>query len=355
MKKTLFVKAVLTALICSQLFFSCKKETQMNATQPSIPTGSNSFGQNTQLSRQVEEIAADLSSFFAKKENRSLILSQMKSAGKPKAIELANVLSMIRGQARQTGVDQLSKLVGNISNAEMAMKNAMVKIPRLDLVLSRHTNQEMLQASDLVYVAIAPLEDESKVKSIAAYANGKRLSQDLSADVAPTVPTIVIGAAELNAVRSEALRTESVAATTSTVATTDTPKSATLTGDLVGIPRMLITNDHEPWYKGDPEIYVKIRRWIKSSGVFGDTRADFANVNSENTWYSLGDPNNSYVFLNSSYDSKIEIIVYESDSPDGDDVVGVFIPTWTSLSYSGFTLGTPLGTTKDARIYLDRD
>jgi len=329
----------------------------MNAPSTSVPENTKSFGQNHQLSRQVEVIAADLSSFLARKENRKLLLSQMKAAGKTRTIELVDVLSTVRGQARQTGGDQLSKLMENISQTEVAMKAAKMAIPRLDLVVPGDMQQEMLQGSDLIYVAIAPLEDESKVRSIPAYADGKRLSQDLSADEAPKVPTIVIGAAERNTITSElsAARTESVAASTLAFATADVPKSAAVSGDLVGIPRILITNDHEPWYKGDPEIYVKIRRWIKSTGVFGDTRVDFANVNSENTWYSLGDPNKSYVFLNSTYDSKIEILVYESDSPDGDDVVGVFIPTWTSLLYGGYTAGTPLGTTKDARIYLDRD
>ena len=358
MKKSLFINAVLAATISSLLFFSCKKEVPVNNHEPLIPKSTTSATDIPQLPQQVEEIAAALSSFLAKKENRKMLLSQMKVEGKTKAIELANVLSIVRAQARQTGVDHLSKLLGDIRQTEVAMKNARVAIPRLDLVLLRNADQSMLQESGLIYVAIAPMEDESKVKSIAAYANGKRLSQDLSADVAPNVPTIVIGAAERYTIPSEttAGKTESVT-TASPLAfvAADVPKSASISGDLVGIPRILITNDHEPWYKGDPEIYVHIRQWIKSTGVFKDTRADFSNVNSENTWYSLGDPNKSYVFLNSTHHSSIEIIVYESDSPDGDDVVGVFNTTWTNLSYGGYTAGIPLGTTKDAKIYLDRD
>jgi len=357
MKKSFFNKVALTTTICSLLFFSCKKELPMNAPSTSAPENTESFGQKHQLSRQVEEIASNLSSFLARKENRKLLLSQMKTAGKTSTIELGDVLSTVRGQARQMGTDQLSKLMENISQAEVAMKDAKMAIPRLDLVVPCGISQAMLEGSDLMYVAIAPLEDESKVKSIAAYVDGKRLSQDLSANEAPKVPTIVIGGAERYTISSEltAAKTESVVASALAVTAADVPKSAAVSGDLVGIPRILITNDHEPWYKGDPEIYVKIRRWIKSMGVFGDTRVDFANVNSENTWYSLGDPNKSYVFLNSTYDKSIEIVVYESDSPDGDDVVGLFIPTWTSLPYGGFTAGTPLGTTRDAQIYLDRD
>src|SRR5688572_11343510 len=105
MKKSFFNKVALTTTICSLLFVSCKKELPMNAPATSVSENTESLGQRHQLSRQVEKIASDLSSFLARKENRKLLLSQMKTAGKTSTIELGEVLSTVRGQARQTGTD----------------------------------------------------------------------------------------------------------------------------------------------------------------------------------------------------------------------------------------------------------
>jgi hypothetical protein len=358
MKKNLMNTLAACLLVLSLLAASCKKDipTQMSPSQDLATVSTDR--PNNSLSQQMEDIAATLSSFLADKQNRAFLFAQMKAAGKTHSIELGNVLAAVEKQGHLKGGERLNTLAENILKTETALKNTKAAVPRLDLVVPAETNRSLLETADAINVAVAPLTDEGGVQSIPAYANGKRLVQGLSALKAPDVPTLVIGPAERESITfdSEGSLEEEVTSNMLAGTAFDQPKSLSTGEDLVGIPNILITNDHEPWYKGDPEIYVHFRRWKTATGVFIDTKADLPGVNTENKWYFLGDPNSTYQRLNATYDKFMEIIVYEDDAwPDSDDVVGVFIPNWKLLSYSGSTLGTPLGTTKDAKIYLDRD
>jgi hypothetical protein len=358
MKKNVTSKLAIAASVCILLFVSCKKDIPME-TVPSQQSGAGSNSRpNLSISQQLEDVAASLSSFLSVKQNRAFVLTQMKTASKMKTMELSGILAAVEKQGYLKGDEKTYGLALKIRQTEASMKNAKVPIPRLDLVVPTGSNQTLLEQSDIIYVAIAPLLEDDKVKSIMAFENGKRLNHDLSASQLPQVPTVVIGPAEKEILTSDSTiqMVESRTDNQSSISAKDLPKSATTTDDLVGIPQILISNDHEPWYKGDPEIYVHIRRWRISNGAFIDYSTDLPGVNAENHWYVLGDPNSTYLRLNAGYDKSMEIVVYERDSwPDGDDVVGLFLPNWKTLSYAGYFTGTPLGTIRDAKILLDRD
>jgi hypothetical protein len=302
--------------------------------------------QMAQLSQELESIAADLSVLLAETAYRPFLSPHVEAAGKRNAMVLRDALASTVSQGRESADERIFGLATKVQRAETMLVDLGFALPRLDLLLPDEGDRGTLERADTIYVAVAPLQDESVVASVTAYANGTPVR--LRADEPPTVPTLVLAPAE-----AESLDPSYPLPVLDQPA--EEEHAERRVDDYVGIPQILITNDHEPWYRGDPEIYVHFRRWLVPSGVFVDTRRDLAGVNDENRWYFLGDPNLTYHYVDAGYHRFIEIIVYESDGWDDDDVVGVFIPDWRTLSFGGYTEGTPLGTTKHARLYLDRD
>ncbi|MDJ0730224.1 MAG: hypothetical protein QNJ33_09575 [Crocosphaera sp.] len=298
----------------------------------------------------LEGLAADLSSFLADKEFRRFVSAQIKASPKTNTIVLREALATALRQGLMESDNRLFRLQANVQQVETIMEDSAIPIPKINLMVPVLAHRELLESSeDLyedLYVAIDPLTDESEVKSITAFSNGKHLS--LSANKPPKIPTIVITFPETKSLDPEYPLTilEELE---------DEAKKGQIVDDFVGLPNILITNDNEPWYRGSPEIEVRFRRWLTEPGVFQDTQVELKGVNDENQWYSLGDPNDTYQFLDNRYQSLIEIAVWELDSPDSDDFVGLFIPNWRSLPFGGYTDGTPLGAIRDARIRLDRD
>lgn len=294
----------------------------------------------------IEGLAADLSSFLADQEFRGFVSAQIKASPKTNTIVLSEALAAALRQNLMEGDKRLFGLAANVQQAETVMENFAIPIPKINLMLPVLAHRELLENSNDLYVAIDPLIDESEVKSITAFSNGKRLT--LSANKPPKIPTIVMTLSETKSLNPEYPLTilEELE---------NEAKEGQIVDDFVGIPNILITDDNEPWYKGNPEIEVRFRIFLTEPGVFQDIQVELEGVNDENQWYSLGDPNDTYQFLDDRNQPLIEIAVWELDSPDSDDFVGLFIPNWRSLPFGGYTDGTPLGTIQDARIRLDRD
>ena len=193
-----------------------------------------------------------------------------------------------------------------------------------------------------VYVAVDPLRDEADVRTITAFSGGRRT--ELDARLEPIDPVFVIGLAE-----SETLDPAYPLPTTTTPEDETGPLSQV--NDFVGIHQMLITNDHEPWYKFAPEIVVKVRRTNILGGI-QNLFQPLPSVDKTNRWYSLGDPNSTYISFDSLWHSNYELVVWEQDLPnDADDLVGHFIVNWRALPYGGYTERSK----GDVRIRLDRD
>lgn len=297
--------------------------------------------QLAQLSRQIENIAADFSSYLEDNENRAFFTAQIK-ASKTNTIVLREVLAAAARQGLKKGDDRLFRLAAGVQRAEIIMKNSTIPICRLDLTLPVEEHRVILQEYNTMYVAVAALADEGEVKSITAYSNGKRLT--LSANEPPKIPTFVIIPAE-----TESL--DPVYPLTILREPQDETNKDRIVDDFVGIPYILITDDHEPWWKGRPEIEVRFRTWLKQPGVFRYNKVGLGGVNKEYKWYWLGDPSGTYLYFGDRHHSPFEIAVWERDS-GSDDFLGVFFIHWTSLPYGGYTGPVSNG---DARIYVDRD
>jgi hypothetical protein len=296
----------------------------------------------TQLSRQLESIAETLSTSLTTREFRLFAANQLGASPKRNAIALEDFIAVAARQGPRNNVEGLFTLARRAQDAESMMRGAAMPMPRLDLELPVDTYRSMLQTSESVYVAVDPLVDEIEAESITAFSDGRRIT--LSADTPPDLPTIVIKPAEMESLEptyplpfSEQPEEEA--------------RQGRITDDFVGIPQILITNDHEPWYRGNPEIIVRYRRFL-TTGVFQDLKRDLPSVNDEDKWYSLGDPNDTYLFFDGQWDAEYETVVWEDDGPDDDDLVGVFIINWQNLPFGGYDGPR---SNKDARVRLDRD
>lgn len=81
-----------------------------------------------------------------------------------------------------------------------------------------------------------------------------------------------------------------------------------------------LLHDHEPWWKGDPEIYVKAKKYYQSNADF--VRTDFTKVNKEKTYLEADYswlPKNIYSFYSPVVQIRIE--VWEDDSGNNDDLL----------------------------------
>ncbi len=93
----------------------------------------------------------------------------------------------------------------------------------------------------------------------------------------------------------------------------------------VWLNQIKIEDDHEPWYKGDPEIYMMCLvpgYSIRDTWVVYTAKLDLASVNSENKWYTVNKP-----LLELKLGQPTDCYVMEADegrtSPvDSDDVLG---------------------------------
>jgi hypothetical protein len=115
------------------------------------------------------------------------------------------------------------------------------------------------------------------------------------ADEKPIGPVLVIGQSERIGFGSHVLEQTLTPYTTSTA---------------VYLRELVIWDDHEPWTKGDPEIYMK---------CMGDIRFDLPDVNEEGERYNF----NKFIAYLTDAQGVMPCEVKESDGSDGDDLLGI--------------------------------
>jgi hypothetical protein len=243
--------------------------------------------------------------------------------------------------AGREGATRLAQLAGQVRQIETALEQAGAPVPRLDLKLPVSEHQGLLRTAETIYVLAAPLEDESEVETLRAYSNRQPVTLDVAEP--PAIPTLVLIPGE-----SESLDAEYPLEQRTEPAPELNPRRV---DDFVGIPQILITDDHESWVSGNPEIYAMIVRLQLGGGSI--TPVDLPGVNNQNVWYLLGDPNSTYLEYSSLVlpDTTIEIWEDDSFAHGADDFLGQVTFDWTTLSYSGYRFFS----NGDMRIEVDRD
>jgi len=303
-----------------------------------------------QLANDLDAIASQLSSLVMDNRFRVSLSKQIKESPRRDVSALRDLVGFALTNGMENDSGRLLTIAARVEQCEANMKLCALPNPRVEVKVPVAAHRELLNDSDQVYVAVAPLEEESEVKSITAYSNGKRIS--LSVAEPPKIPTLVVLPAET------ASEEPGIPTKINADPNDDEPESA-LGGndDRVGIVRLLITDDHESWVCGDPEIYLRVIRWQLPNCRLINERVSFGalnGVNDEDVWYYLNDQNPSYKYVDTAgYIPYIQFQVWESDSGahGGDDHVGTITLQWTGQSFTGYT--TRSG--GDARIQTDRD
>jgi hypothetical protein len=291
----------------------------------------------------LDHIAADLSILLAGAETRAFVGAALEAAPKSEALALRALLDSAVSQDVADG--RLQSLALEVRAAEERLQHAGYRIPRLDFLLPVAGHRQLFLQSDVVHVAVGPFGDEDAIQTLSAYDNGRPLT--ISAIEEPTIVTFVVAPAERESLEP------SYPLTTSERPREEQPEP--VIDDFIGIPWILMTDDNEPWFRGNPEIYVLLDRW---GGGFGETiRVDLAGVNSENVWYWLGDGagNDTYTWV--SHDQALYIRIKEEDV-GFDDSMFAGSSSWMYLPTSGYTerQNTIVGdASDDVRMYLDRD
>ncbi|MFQ5652398.1 MAG: hypothetical protein ACE5IY_20905 [bacterium] len=320
-----------------------------------IPFGCNDAKsedrQLKQISFNLERLAAELSIYAADPETRAFLTAQIQTSPKKSVVVLQYFLAKaLEKEGGEVAEKRIFEMMGRLERTEEMMRKYGARIPKVNLDIPVRTHRDLLKSAKEVYVAVAPLVDESDVKSIVGYSNGKRLT--LSPDEPPQILTLVVKPAETDPMDPEYPLDFSQEPG-------DEEDPTRIVDEMVGILRILITDDNESWWLGDPEIQVEIERVLTAhpSHPAIITRIDLRGVDDENVWYGLGDPNATYRFVNSaSFSRFVKFHFWEDDdwpapSPWSDDDMGSITVDWTTLPF----VGVGSFSTSDVQFRIDKD
>lgn len=182
--------------------------------------------------------------------------------------------------------------------------------------------------SNLV-VAFAPTGDEDSVTQIQGYRvqDGQRAT--LRADTPPSEPTLVIALPEGP---TQAVPRSLMIPPLPSGAEPPDEAVAPPPDPYIGIRYLKLLDDQEPWWKGDPEIYVLVGQSHTTQPIKHKIYLDY--VNDEDHWYSLGEsPGGAlYFYFDNSYSDLIYFHFMEEDTGD-------LFTVNASVEYAGVSVG----------------
>jgi len=212
-----------------------------------------------------------------------------------------------------------------VSTIEEKMKAAgfQEELIGVDLYFPVDSHREAWRGEDNLLVAASPVQ-ESNVKGSDAYVvkTGKHIILDPKK--APEMPTLVIAGREKPlcpaCLSLVPLAPPPQEAEPPQEEGEDLPRRNGVHHSWIGIPWLKLLDDHEPWIRGKPEIYVLVGQSFKTTPL--TSRIDLSHVDDENKWYDLGEsPSQSptgiggplYFYFDENYSDATVFIFMESD------------------------------------------
>ncbi len=296
------------------------------------------------VGRDLDVLAGELSVMLTQDATRSFFAEKITKA-KKRTVGLGQMLAALRVKDPDNSGKRFEAATRIVRKIESAMTELGVETARVDIKLPVEAHVRLLKDAKEVIVLSAPLADEKDVDKVIAFSNGKRLELDPAKP--PRLPTLVVIGAEPQS--SDPGYPIPVAKEPGKEEKEDK------VDDYVGSPYIYIYDDHENWWCGDPEIYVRIKRFRFSTFSVISQKVNLPGVNGEKVWYNLGDgyPNSTYKYVNTSgYAPVIRLEFWEEDSGfhGGDDYLGSINIWWTNLPFGGYTEYV----TGDVRFRIDR-
>lgn len=251
--------------------------------------------QQQRINDSLKEVASLLVSPLTDSKFRSLIREELKTARNPgQKVPLEATLQKIRPPGDVPAA--AGSWEGKMNNALLALKDAVAgDVPSgaaeptpVAITLSFPAKGHLQNwdgGADLL-VAYAPLDDSDASVSLIARSVKYGYEVALDPETPPETPTLIVGLGEPAEQPAPPL-TELAGFALPPGEENPIVPDANDTNSYIGVRWVMILDDHEPWYKGDPEVYVKVTQW--RNGVDIKHTVDLPGVNKEFKWYDLGD------------------------------------------------------------------
>ena len=285
---------------------------------------------NAELDKMAKDLAASLShpgfrghlkSEIAKSKNRENILEFEKFLGKAKG--------------RKEMPPGLAKMKDDVGKANGRIKALKIwDLEGFDLYFPVKEHLRKWKGKDDLYVAYSPYTDESAVSEIYAYSvkTGEKFSLDPKNP--PTEPVLIIAPEEHenHDIMEMPELEEPLPPDERAIDGDFSPKK--IETEFEGNSRLKfkfikIYDDHEPWTRGDPEIYMFYADARYNNQHGGTVWLNW--VNKENQWYSL------YSYVNSYFDAACTnegvVVVMERDGGSYVYVVRTILESGTIVSF----------------------
>ena len=241
-------------------------------------------------------------------------------------------------KVREKGDDGLGKAKKAKQRFNQAdIINALVS-PEVDVYFPARDHRDKWTGSDDVLVGVGTLNGEAE--TIKAYSVKTQQSLSLSTTEPPASPVIMVSPCEHDSHEAPPpLETSDVPQSKS-----ETPKEGK--NSYLQTSYFKITNDHEPWTSGDPEIYVLVVQWYGTS-TLTKVKIYLNGVNQEGVWKDLaGCPTNLNFYWDDNYFPITYYRVMEEDpgtlmnSPVTVSAFGVSVSTYVTIRDGDDALGS---------------
>jgi len=335
------------------------------------------------VNEQVTVVAREVADLLREPATRNFVYSAIKSSRNRENIVVLH--DVLRRASTEPSLKQQSKrfdgLLATVEKVRKELRSLGVSddFASFDLYMPVKDHLSKWSGDDHLLVAAVPFGDESKLPSVTAFSVRDQKSIKLSQKDIPSIPTLVIVGEE----HPSHERTHPPV-TQRTEPSDDEPNGSepTKRNSYIGIRWLKLINDHEPWTRGDPEIYVLVGQAIGGAAVESKIwlNSGSSDVNDENHWYLLGDSPSGilYFYFDETYSDQTYFRFMESDGgaslkinagiqskvgeqtvnvglsyevKDGDDELGVRIVNRNEVPW----VGLKKFTTGDVEFKVDKD
>ena len=228
----------------------------------------------------------------------------------------------------------VQRLIGLANHTEDRIATTMKpEIAGINVYFPVDSHRKSWRGDGDLLVAYDPIGDEDEIAAIVAYSVETGRQVILDAHAAPETPTLVIAPKEYD---GRGIKEGALAVPEPGPRTEDGNElglSATAGYFYIGIPQVYMHNDHEPWYRGDPEIYVLVGQSYKTSPI--ESIIHLPGVNKEKQWYWLGDGPGSPLYFFFTEEDYSDLTYFHFMESDG----GGKFTISASVEYKGAKVG----------------
>jgi len=253
-----------------------------------------------------------------------LLVATQTSTNRQKVLDLKEVVGIAQAQdpIRDVGWAEILGAMGAVDALIRGEERESTVATRFDAYFPVKEHREKWDGGPNLLVLAPPLDENDIPEEFVAYSVKDQKTVRLNAKEPPETPTLVIGVGEHSVEELAAVRPGELTMATEAPGQ-ENRISIAAASTYIGLPWVLITDNSEPWYKGNPELYVRVTQWWYGQQLPTRT-VDLPGVNDEDRWYWLGDPRGTlYYPFDAGYGNKIEFrFMEEDDWPDSDDHMG---------------------------------